>query len=104
MIESPSGRMLKKAPRWDLMGTEGCDGGKVFSWMLLVVWNICEYIGGRARSGGHRGAHKVGVPPLGRALHPCRCLVALLTWTSSPLGVFWSKKNHREVLFRLDSI
>ena len=28
----------KKAPRWDLMGTEGCGGGKVFSWMPLVVW------------------------------------------------------------------
>ena len=27
-----------KAPRWDLTGTEGCGGGKVFSWMPLVVW------------------------------------------------------------------
>ena len=23
----------KKAPRWDLMGTEGCGGGKVVSWL-----------------------------------------------------------------------
>ena len=22
-----------KAPRWDLMGTEGCGGGKVVSWL-----------------------------------------------------------------------
>ena len=27
MIESPSGRMPEKAPRWDLMGTEDCGGG-----------------------------------------------------------------------------
>ena len=37
VIESPSGRMPEKAPRWDLTGTEGCGGRKVFSWMLLVV-------------------------------------------------------------------
>ena len=37
VIESPSGRVLEKAPRWDLTGTEGCGGGKVFSWMLLEV-------------------------------------------------------------------
>jgi len=30
VIESPSGRMPEKAPRWDLMGTEGCGDGKVF--------------------------------------------------------------------------
>ena len=41
MIKSPSDRMLEKALRWDLTGTEGCGGGKVFSWMLLVVW---EYV------------------------------------------------------------
>ena len=29
MIESPSGRVPKKVPRWDLMGTEGYGGGKV---------------------------------------------------------------------------
>jgi len=33
VIESTSGRMPEKAPRWDLMGTEGCGGGKVVSWL-----------------------------------------------------------------------
>jgi len=33
VIESPSGRVPEKVPRWDLTGTEGCGGGKVFSWM-----------------------------------------------------------------------
>jgi hypothetical protein len=42
VIESPSGRSPEKAPRWDLTGTEACGGGKVFLWMLLVVW---EYLG-----------------------------------------------------------
>ena len=37
MIEPPSGGVPKKAPRWDLTGTEACGGGKVFWWMLLVV-------------------------------------------------------------------
>ena len=36
---SPSGRMLKKAPRWDLTGTEGCGAGKVVSWLpLMFSW------------------------------------------------------------------
>jgi hypothetical protein len=29
--------MPEKAPRWDLTGTQGCGGGKVFSWLALVV-------------------------------------------------------------------
>ena len=29
----PFGRSPEKAPRWDLIDTEGCDGGKVVSWL-----------------------------------------------------------------------
>ena len=43
-----------------------------------------------------RKARGRGRPPPGRALHPCGRLVALLTCTPILLGVFWSKKNHRE--------
>ena len=93
MIESPSGRTPEKAPRWDLTGTEGCGGGKVFSWMPLLVWGyVWEYIGAEISSGSARGAHKGG----GRALHPCGCLVAPPTSSPSLLVVFWSKKNHCE--------
>ena len=60
MIESPTGGMPGKAPRWDLTGTEGCGGGKVFSWTLLV---FLEYIGGRSRSVDARGAHEGGGTP-----------------------------------------
>ena len=72
MIKSPSGRMPKKAPRWDLTGIEGCGGGKVFSWILLVVWEYLGiYIGQRIRSGESRGegTRQGARPP---SLWPCR--------------------------------
>ena len=37
VIEYPSGRTPEKVPRWDLTGTEGCDGGKVVSWLTQKV-------------------------------------------------------------------
>ena len=44
MIESPSSRVLKKAPRRDLTGTEGYGGGKVFfmdvSGRLGIFFNL----------------------------------------------------------------
>ena len=47
-----------------------------------------------------------GLPqrPQGWDVHPCHHLMGLLAWTPSPLGVFWSNKNHRKVLFCLDSV
>ena len=36
VIESPSGGTTEKVPRWDLMGIEGCGGGKVVSWLPLM--------------------------------------------------------------------
>ena len=42
VIESPSGRLPEKAPRWDLTGTEAFGGGKVLVWLFLVLW---EYLG-----------------------------------------------------------
>ena len=70
VIESPSGRVLEKAPRWDLMGTEGYGGGKVFWWTLLVVWEYLEIYRPRIRVGGApRGPQALGVPPSHRARH-----------------------------------
>ena len=40
VIESPSGRTPKKAPRWDLTGTEGCASGKVVLWL---PWKFLGY-------------------------------------------------------------
>ena len=71
VTEFPSSRVPEKAPRWDLTGREGCGGGKVFSWMLLVVWEyICEYIGERIRSGESHGPTRQGVRPTPQANPP----------------------------------
>ena len=36
VIESPSGRVPEKVPKWDLTGTEGYGGGNRFSWSPLM--------------------------------------------------------------------
>ena len=94
MIESPSGRVLEKAPRWDLTGTEACGGGKVFWWTLLLVWEYLGIYRAKSRVGGLSGC----------ALRACGPLETLLTPSPSSVDVFWSKKNHRKVLFCLDSV
>ena len=50
--------------------------------------NICEYIGGRSRSGGHRGAHKVGARP--PPLWPPR---GFLDGGSKSLGSYLMRKS-----------
>ena len=52
MMESPSGRVPEKAPRWDLMGTEACGGRKVFWCMLLIVWEYLGIYSAKIRVGG----------------------------------------------------
>ena len=79
VIESPSGRMPEKAPRWDLTGTEGCGGGIRFSWMPLLVWGYVDiyrrkkYVGGASRGPRGRGRALGGTP------YPRDPLVAFLT-------------------------
>ena len=94
VIKPPSGRVPEKVPRWDLMGTEGYDGGKVFWWALLMVLEYLRIYRAEREVGGLPGGAQ-GTPP-GRALRACGALGALLTWTQSSVDVFWSKKNHRE--------
>ena len=59
MINAPSGGAPKKAPGWDLTGTEGCGGGIRFLAPYLVVWGYVDiyrrkkYVGGATR--GPRG-------------------------------------------------
>ena len=38
--ESPSGKTPKKAPRWDLMGTEGCSSGKELHEIHHVIFLV----------------------------------------------------------------
>lgn len=37
VVDSPSGEAPTKAPRWDLMDTEGYGGGNSFLWSPLIV-------------------------------------------------------------------
>ena len=40
----PLRQIAGKAPRWDLMGTEGCGGGKVVLWLPGCFQGIRVYI------------------------------------------------------------
>ena len=94
----PLRQIAEKGPRWDLMGTEGCGGGKVVSWLPLMflgyksIYRRKKYVGGATR--GPRGWGRA-YPP-GRALLPCGLLVESQTSTPSLLDCFWSKKDPRE--------
>src|SRR4051812_18453462 len=69
MVDSPSGGVPEQAPRWDLVGTEGCGGGIWFFGPYLIVWGDVgmyrrkEYVGGA--KGGPRGRGRAlgGHPP-----------------------------------------
>ena len=81
VIDSPSGRSPKEAPRWDLTGTEGCGGGKVVSWLSAIdlgyvdIYRRKKYFGGA--TGGPRGWR---APPWARPL-PRGCLEAPPTYS-----------------------
>ena len=69
MIDSPSGRVPTKAPRWDLTDTEGCGGGIRFLAPYLIcqgyvgIYRRKEYVSGAAAGPRGRGrAH----PPRAR--------------------------------------
>ena len=52
VIDSPSGGAPKKAPRWDLTGTEGCGSGNRVSWCsqmfsgYMSIYRRKKYAGG----------------------------------------------------------
>src|SRR3954463_6784224 len=72
-MDAPSGRAPEQAPRWDLVGTEGCGGGIRFLAPYLIVWGTEVYIGGRSTSVEQGGAQEGGVAPGGRARPPTSC-------------------------------
>ena len=59
VMDAPSGGAPEQAPRWDLVDTEGCSGGKVVSWLPLMflgyksIYRRKKYVGGA--SWGPRG-------------------------------------------------
>ena len=68
----PLRQIAGKGPRWDLMGTEGCGGGKVVSWLPWMfsgytsIYRRKKYVDGATRVPRGLGAC---LPP-GRALLP----------------------------------
>ena len=61
MVDSPSGRVPAKAPRWDLADTEGYVGGNCVSWCPWMfsgsvgIYKKKKYVGGRPRGPQDRG-------------------------------------------------
>ena len=101
VIESPSGRVPKKVPRWDIMGTEACGGGKVFWWTLLLIWEYLGIYSARIRVGGlPRGPQAREAPPLG---HDLRAFGALgLFWP--PLEAPWMSSDPRKIIVKFYSV
>ena len=57
-MDAPSGGASEQAPRWDLVGTEGCGGGIRFLAPYLIVWGYVGIYRGRSTSVDQQGAHK----------------------------------------------
>ena len=61
MVDSPSGRVPAKAPRWDLTDTEGYGGVNCVSWCSWMfsgytgIYRRKKYVGGRPRGPRDRG-------------------------------------------------
>ena len=69
MVDSPSGGAPAKAPRWDLMATEGYGWGNcvlLAPWMFsgyVGIYRRKKYVGGRPRGPRDRGAPYRGARP-----------------------------------------
>ena len=63
MVDSPSGRVPVKAPRWELADIESYCGGNSSSVAPLMVWGTWVYIEGRSTLVDARGAHETGGAP-----------------------------------------
>ena len=65
MIESPSDRVPKKTPRWDLMRTEACGNEKVFLVCPLVYGQYLGIYRAKIRVRGASGGPQAWGRPLG---------------------------------------
>ena len=67
-MDALSGGAPEQAPRWDLVGTEGCGGGIRFLAPVLIVWGYVGiyrrkvYVGGAPRGPRGRGRAQGGAP------------------------------------------
>ena len=90
-----------KGPQMGSHGYRGCGGGKVFSWMPLMVLGYKRIYRRRNQvRRPMRAPQDRGMPYLpGHALHPRGYLVAYPTSSPSLPICFWSKKDHRKSFF-----
>ena len=100
MVDSPSGRVSAKAPRWDLADTEGYGGGNCVSWCPWMfsgsvgIYSRKRNVGGRPRVPRDRGARPTGGRPTGgRALLSHGGSGCFLTCTPNSPDLVHSK-NH----------
>ena len=103
---SPSGRVPEQALDLVFVDTEAYGDGTLDLGFFPGVSRFIGIFGVGFKSGGPQGVHKTGGRPqgVGRVLHPCGGLVALLAQLFCFGGFFWSIKNHRKFSARLDSV
>ena len=96
MVASPSGRVPARAPRWDLVDTEGYGGGNCVSWCpwmfsgYVGIYRRKKYVGGCPRGPQDRGH------ALGGALLSHGALGAFLSCTPGSPDQICSKNNPPE--------
>ena len=78
MIDAPSGGAPEQAPRWDLVGTEGCGGGIRFLAPYLVVWGYVGIYRSKKHVGEQHGAHEGGGRAQGGRRAPCLVASSLI--------------------------
>ena len=92
VIDSSSGGVPEKAPRWDLAATKGCSSGNRVSW---CSWMCTGYVDIYRRRRSVRGATRAP-RGWGRASLPRGLLDCFLTSTPSLLDCVCSKNNSPE--------
>ena len=103
MVDSPSGRVPTKAPRWDLADTEGYGGGNCVSWCPWMfsgsvgIYRKKKYVCGHPRGPRDRGAPYRGARLLSRG-----ALRAFLTCTPGSPDQICSKNNAPEGFIPFD--
>ena len=104
-VRIPLRQGTRTVPRWDLAETEACGGGKVFSWLSLLVWGFQGiYRRKRQGKGGTGPTSLLGAPPWGAprglvASSVALCLGSQVFWIPSVMENIILK-----VLFHLDSV
>ena len=84
MIESPSGRLPEKVPRWDLEETETCGGGKSVAFLFLMVWEYLRIYRLGIRSGrATRGPQAWGACPTPQGAPSELVAPSWLLWSST---------------------